>query len=808
MTLLQTYPTANVFSCDGVQTVWNFSFTGGYIDRAHVKAAYTEASGAVVPVPVNSAMFIGPYQLSITPPLVAGGTLTLYRSTPKELPLVDFADGARISETSLDIVAKQAVFVASETLDGFPDIRLVNNRANKLWGFDGNGNFAVVVPAAQSASALALSLAGSSGASQVGFTAAGIGAVARTVQDKLRDVLSVADFGILPGADYASTNCTKYPLLAAVVTALGGNVDIVWPAGVYHFSPKDNSTFSGGAAYAWRNAIELVDVSGVYHHMPGVTIYHRADSGWFRGNSTPVLGLDESVLQFRATAAGLCNHIGVIGPCVIKTDATTVDTTTGHPDGATFGIAYRGCVDTFTANADLQWWGTDGLYFGTGYGNTPRGERHTIINPRTYRCFRQGISVVGNDHGTIHGGSLEETQGGSFGHGIDFEPNSTMTQRNWRLFGTRTYNNQRGACNFINTSDVTWFGPDISESASTTAGSVYVEGSNVVGYDAANIKFIGGRVTGTQAFLYSPGATVAGGGVDLVEFIDCELGSYADSASLNSGACLRVNATGLTGRTIKRINIRGGRIYGNGGMTVRGDGTTQATLRIDDVEWCTTNPNGATVTFNWGTNATCDVHLSRVRHTVDSSKTMATITPTISRGSIYDCTFSSHSGAAIQWRDWISGWTTEIGFNRWSEFSYYDGCVSALDLKTSGAVVETRGGDFGLAYRTLHGGRQRVIAFLATPAAFTGAQAVRDGDMTMNAANSGASTFGVRYLYDANLGAWRQVGHQVKRGTTPSRPAMIAADVGVQYLDTTLDADGKPIWYTGTAWVDATGATV
>ena len=45
-------------------------------------------------------------------------------------------------------------------------------------------------------------------------------------------------------------------------------------------------------------------------------------------------------------------------------------------------------------------------------------------------------------------------------------------------------------------------------------------------------------------------------------------------------------------------------------------------------------------------------------------------------------------------------------------------------------------------------------------------------------------------------------------GTTANRPTPSANDIGLQYLDTTLDADGKPIWWTGTAWVDATGAVV
>jgi hypothetical protein len=48
----------------------------------------------------------------------------------------------------------------------------------------------------------------------------------------------------------------------------------------------------------------------------------------------------------------------------------------------------------------------------------------------------------------------------------------------------------------------------------------------------------------------------------------------------------------------------------------------------------------------------------------------------------------------------------------------------------------------------------------------------------------------------------------VKRSTTVNRPTLTSADVGIMFLDTTLDADGKPIWWTGTVWVDATGAIV
>jgi hypothetical protein len=57
-------------------------------------------------------------------------------------------------------------------------------------------------------------------------------------------------------------------------------------------------------------------------------------------------------------------------------------------------------------------------------------------------------------------------------------------------------------------------------------------------------------------------------------------------------------------------------------------------------------------------------------------------------------------------------------------------------------------------------------------------------------------------------GTWRAHRWLTKKDTTANRPALTANDIGVQYLDTTLDVDGKLITWTGTAWVDATGAVV
>lgn len=57
-------------------------------------------------------------------------------------------------------------------------------------------------------------------------------------------------------------------------------------------------------------------------------------------------------------------------------------------------------------------------------------------------------------------------------------------------------------------------------------------------------------------------------------------------------------------------------------------------------------------------------------------------------------------------------------------------------------------------------------------------------------------------------GTWAPVAWVTFKGTTAQRPTLTATDVGVGYLDTTLVAAGKHIWWSGTAWLDATGAAV
>ena len=104
----------NVFPGDGSQTNFEISFAGGYISKEHVKAYIRVGQGAPVP---TALQWVGDNTVRVTPAPALNSTLVVYRSTPKDKPLADFSNGAVLTEASLDINAKQAVFIAAEAQD-------------------------------------------------------------------------------------------------------------------------------------------------------------------------------------------------------------------------------------------------------------------------------------------------------------------------------------------------------------------------------------------------------------------------------------------------------------------------------------------------------------------------------------------------------------------------------------------------------------------------------------------------------------------------------------------------------------------
>lgn len=102
---------------DGVTTQHEFNFDGGYISREHVKARITAADGAITEITVVDAMFVNDFTLDLGVAAPVGGVTRIYRETPRDLPLVDFSGGARITAANLDTMTRQAILAVAEAFD-------------------------------------------------------------------------------------------------------------------------------------------------------------------------------------------------------------------------------------------------------------------------------------------------------------------------------------------------------------------------------------------------------------------------------------------------------------------------------------------------------------------------------------------------------------------------------------------------------------------------------------------------------------------------------------------------------------------
>lgn len=120
---------------DGSKTVWAFNFAGatgtpGYIAREHIKAYRTNRStGVVVQLPLTSDAWITDTTVRINPPVPASDDLTIYRDTPKDMPLVDYTTTSIINERNLDKANRQAIYVAAEMVDQFLVVKDVSDAA-------------------------------------------------------------------------------------------------------------------------------------------------------------------------------------------------------------------------------------------------------------------------------------------------------------------------------------------------------------------------------------------------------------------------------------------------------------------------------------------------------------------------------------------------------------------------------------------------------------------------------------------------------------------------------------------------------
>ena len=164
---------------------------------------------------------------------LAGGLLYTYAagtSTPKTTWQDAAGTTPNTNPITLDSTGSALIY-----WDGAYKVVLKDSAGSTIWTVDNYNSDPFGI------AAYIASVASSIGSSLIGFIQAGVGAVARTVQDELRDVVKVTQYGADIGASTAANKLALQKAITAV-DAAGGGV-IVVPGGInYGYVRTDLST--------------------------------------------------------------------------------------------------------------------------------------------------------------------------------------------------------------------------------------------------------------------------------------------------------------------------------------------------------------------------------------------------------------------------------------------------------------------------------------------------------------------------------------------------------------------------------------
>jgi hypothetical protein len=365
MTISSSVRTAGPFAGTGANTIFPFTFK--VFQTSDLLVARTDASltQTVLALSVDYTVTLNPDQnvapggtVFLLSALPVGYTLNVTSNVPLIQPLSLTNLGGffpRNIEDELDrltILQQQLNFSAGQVLRvpefiGVPPVPAAAARASGILGFDSLGNPLIVPGQSGTASSLALDLANSvlvaKGAGQIGFgyglgyaagtigkwlndlvtstgaafigwVQTGTGAVTRLVRDKLRDEISVLDFGAV--AD-DTTDCLA-AFQACYTECVAKNKAMIIPGGTYKLS----GTFTISA-----DGFKLIPRGIVKLHFTGSGQGLVVDGGAATAINNVVVGGDTPIkLKGNALTTDIC-YVRAVHRSLINIDAK--DGTTG-----------------------------------------------------------------------------------------------------------------------------------------------------------------------------------------------------------------------------------------------------------------------------------------------------------------------------------------------------------------------------------------------------------------------------------------------------------------------------------------------
>ena len=512
------------------------------------------------------------------------------------------------------------------------------------------------------------------------------------ISSKLTNVATI-DFVVDCGGigDGLFNNYLAFIKLKQLIDSHGGKkVKVLFPSGDYAYKPLLPLTD------AWRSLIQPVDFDQIFYIGQGARIIQMKDSTW-NANGTPSGKLEhESPIQFRRGKSVYIEGLEIIGDRVPYTGV----------DGSCSGIYLRDVDGFLIRDGKVSGWGTDGMTISRDYGNGDKCKNGLVQNMIFDNNTRQGVSVTGGDDITFFKCQFKNTNGGSFGHGLDLETN-VGSQKNIKVIGCDFYNNQRGAMNTIGTTDVVVDGCYVDEPSCN--GAFYFDGST---RPSQNIKILNTTIITDKAVLYLGGTDVKD-----VLFENCDITTIGRA---NEGATIRLVPASTN--QVDNIAFRRCKFKGIGGILSRITGK----FTFEDCEMFMSNINDISeypMVFQVDGEGIFKNSIIKIDETVS----FPTKTFKVAKGKFDDMDLQSHVNAVVRLVDDRNdpAAEVEIGLNKFSKFFYYWGEVFALSAYEEKRIIEKTA-----LGRVVHGGYNRT----------TQGKNARVGDVVQMFAGSGTAS--------------------------------------------------------------------
>jgi hypothetical protein len=325
-------------------------------------------------------------------PLV-GGKLYSYAagtSTPLATYTGNTTTTANSNPVVLDSRGEAGVWLSSS----YYKLKLTDSNNVEIWTVDNVGGFATMADLTAAIAALTASLASSSGSSMIGFIQAGTSAVATTAQTKMRETISVKDFGAV--GDDTHDDTTNIQAAINYANTIGG--DVYFPPGIYKITNGLTINNSG-------------DILDVYK----ASMYGDSSS------SARIHGMAGSydmltITGGSASTAGVESHQVIRGLFFVKEDYV------GFCIGGD-NLAFLSLEDVSCFNGAYSFYATDVLSsvfyncvfrqatigmraeYGGGVGSYPNAL--TMVGCVIGNCRDAGVWIVGGTTFNMFGGSVE-----------------------------------------------------------------------------------------------------------------------------------------------------------------------------------------------------------------------------------------------------------------------------------------------------------------------------------------------------------------------------------------------------------------